>query len=180
MRLTFGFCDGYRPRRPDLHGPHPSVSSRRRPDPLSPCRGDLRLARAAFDRKPRLWPDCRFVAPAASAASLLLRTAGDPMRKSADGCGKASRACWFVTAAVCICPGAVLVLGHRGAVLGRRWDASGWPIAARLYRRPHRHPTVSGGGRRAGRGCASGGLPRAHDAREVAMYVLARLASIHA
>jgi len=34
--------------------------------------------------------------------------------------------------------------------------------------------------RAAARGCASGGLPRAHDAREVAMYVLARLASIHA
>jgi hypothetical protein len=59
VRLTFGFCDGYRPRRPGLHGPQ--CQHGRRPDLLSPYRGDLRLARAAFDRKPRLWPDCRFV-----------------------------------------------------------------------------------------------------------------------
>ena len=70
VRLTFGFCDGYRPRRPGLHGP--SVSTGRRPDLLSPCRGDLRLARAAFDRKPRLWPDCRFVGSAAASGSLPL------------------------------------------------------------------------------------------------------------
>ena len=63
MRLTFGFCDDYRPRRAWLAWPAVSAR-RRRPDLLSPCRGDLRPARAAFDRKPRLWPDCRFVARA--------------------------------------------------------------------------------------------------------------------
>ena len=39
-----GFCHGYRPRRPGLHGP--SVSSRQRPLLLSPCRGHLRPASA--------------------------------------------------------------------------------------------------------------------------------------
>ena len=34
--------------------------------------GDLRLARAAFDRKRRLWPDCRFVGSAAASGSLPL------------------------------------------------------------------------------------------------------------
>ena len=37
MRLTFVSCDGYPPRRPGLHGP--SVSTGRRPNLRSPCRG---------------------------------------------------------------------------------------------------------------------------------------------
>jgi hypothetical protein len=60
----------------------PSVSSRRRPDLLSPCRGDLRPARAAFDRKPRLWPDCRFVARPATGSRLLLRRPAGPEQES--------------------------------------------------------------------------------------------------
>jgi hypothetical protein len=59
----------------------PSVSTGRRPELLSPCRGDLRLARAAFDRKPRLWPDCRFVAPAATRLVLLLLLIVGPEQK---------------------------------------------------------------------------------------------------
>jgi hypothetical protein len=91
VRLTFGFCDGYRPSRPGLHGPQ--CQHGRRPDLLSPCRGDLRLARAAFDRKPRLWPDCRFVAARAVGSRVLLRAAVD--RKQKCGLAGAERVRWL-------------------------------------------------------------------------------------
>ena len=63
------------------------VSARgRRPDLLSPCRGDLSLARAAFDRKPRLWPDCRFVASGAVSTRLpLFGWSGSPADVAALG-----------------------------------------------------------------------------------------------
>jgi hypothetical protein len=61
----------------------PNVSSRQRPDLLSPCRGHLRpgSCRSSFDRKPRLWPDCRFVADGVLMSRLPLGSLLGPKRK---------------------------------------------------------------------------------------------------
>ena len=46
MRLTFGFCDGYRPRRPGLHGPQCQHGAAPRPTlamPRGPASGPCRV-----------------------------------------------------------------------------------------------------------------------------------------
>ena len=76
MRLTFGFCDGYRPRRPGLHGPQCQHAAAPRPTlamPRGPASGPCRVRpeTKALARLPLCRPTGHPIAAAASGGARL-------------------------------------------------------------------------------------------------------------